>query len=201
MIYIKPQPEPASFDATVRQPGIRFLSTIPTKPTSQEWQDKDYWRKSLPALRSVYNETCAFCARRIAHSTGMGSVDHFDSKDEFPQSAYEWKNFRYASLRFNGRKRNERIIDPFEINGDWFQIDFTTMIIRPNPFLDNDLKVKIQNTIVVLKLNEDEDLVKERLQAFRDLQENEISFDYLSREFPFIAQEMQRQGIVSAVAK
>ena len=55
-------------------------------------------------------------------------TDHFipiavlkqESKDEL---AYEWKNFRYAEGVLNGRKAGTSVLDPFQVQDEWFEIE------------------------------------------------------------------------------
>ena len=53
---------------------------------------------------------------------------------------------------------------------------------------------EVSITICVLKLNSDE-LAAERCRWLTDLASDLISFDYLWREYPYLASEVERQGI------
>lgn len=53
-----------------------------------------------------------------------------------------------------------------------------------------------RQTIAILRLNNDEDLVAERQMYFTDYQESHTSFAYLQRRAPFIVSELIRQGYV-----
>lgn len=197
MIPVTPQPEPQDFDENVREPGIKFLQQVP-KPTSEQWKRHAYWQNILPEMRTVYKKTCAYCAQWIPHGTGNHSVDHFLPKDEdkYSHLAYEWANFRYASARFNSRKHKGTILDPFKIKYGWFILDFPSCMIRPNPKCRADNRKKIQDTIDALHLNDDEDLVNERCDWFNALRNGEIRFSRFKELFPFIAYELERQGLV-----
>lgn len=81
-------------------------------------------------------------------------------KSVAPELAYEC--FRYVSSRFNSRKGTRLILDPFELEGDWFVLGFPSLLIKPNPNLLPDQKKAVLNTITILKLNTDETLVQER---------------------------------------
>jgi len=131
MIPIKPQPEPPSFEQSVRIPGKRFLAQVP-HPVSEQWKGKEYWRQVLPDMRQAYEGICAYCAFWIPHSTGNHSIDHFIPKSQNPNLAYEWDNFRYVSARFNSRKGNRTILDPFTLPLNWFVIDFKSFFVSPN---------------------------------------------------------------------
>lgn len=196
MIPVKEQPEPDNFDERVRVAGMEFLAQEP-HPSSQQWKGKEYWRRVLPDLRKSYGGVCAYCANWIPYGTGSQSVDHFVPKSEQPSLAYEWTNFRYVSARFNSRKGTRPILDPFQLEMNWFVIDFNTHYVHPNPSLLLEQQDLVNDTIRVLKLNEDDDLVEERYEWSMNYRCGEIPFDHLKRYYPFIAYEISRQGINS----
>ena len=192
MIPVTPKAEPEDFDRKVRQPGRAFLAINPN-PKYNEW--KSCWRDALNDLRMAYDGICAYSATWIPHATGSHSVDHFTSKDLSPHLAYEWSNFRYASGRFNSRKGNQIILDPFLIRQGWFQINFNNMFIKPASDLGAQLERQVLNTIKILHLNSDDKLIEERIWFVDLLNKGEISFDHMKHQAPFIAFEMERQGL------
>jgi hypothetical protein len=197
MIPVDPQPEPPDFEATVRQPGNGFLAD---HPNPSNWDGKSYWQNALPSMRKAYKKTCAFSAQWIPHATGNHSIEHFQPKSLFPHLAYEWTNFRYVSARLNSRKGTKTVIDPFHIRPDWFILDFSTFFVKPNPdpqVLPAAERTVIENTIAILKLNEDDLLVEERMEFFRDYKSRDIGYNYLKRQAPFIAYEVKRQGLMN----
>ncbi|MDM8526991.1 hypothetical protein QUF58_02160 [Anaerolineales bacterium HSG24] len=195
MISVQPQPEPEEFNKRVRTPGNRFLTETPA-PTSNQWKGKDYWRRVLPEMRRGYKGICAYSAHWIPHSTGNHSVDHFVPKVQAPQLAYEWSNFRYVATRFNSRKGTRSILDPFTLAPNWFILDFTSLYIKPNPDLLPEQKQAVADTIACLKLNEDDDLVAEREAWVYEYRIGEMSFSYVRKRAPFIAHELERQGLL-----
>ena len=150
MIPLQPQPEPIDFSQRVRTPGAKFLKQIP-KPTSKQWKGKEYWQRVLPDMRQAYKGICAYCAQWIPHSTGNHSIDHFIPKSTAPDLAYEWNNFRYVSSRFNSRKGQRSIIDPFQLENDWFTLSFPSLLIKPHPNLPSHQKTVVLDTINILK--------------------------------------------------
>ena len=161
MIPVEMQPEPEEFDTKIRSPGSLFLKRIPN-PSSNDWDGKEFWQRALPDMRIAYRTICSYCAHWIPHSTGAHSIDHFLAKSLNPELAYEWSNFRYVSARFNSRKGTHIIVDPFTVKQNWFMLDLTSFMIFPSSELHDDEKGHVQATIDVLKLNSDDDLVRER---------------------------------------
>jgi hypothetical protein len=195
MIPVKPQPEPERFAERVRAPGMQFLEQVP-RPTSEQWGKRAYWQRALPDMRAAYDGICAYSAHWIPHSTGNHSIDHFVPKSASPNLAYEWTNFRYVSARFNSRKGTRTILDPFELQPDWFVIDLTSFLIKPHSSLSPGQQKSVWQTIECLKLNTDDDLVDERASLVNDYRDGGISFSHLRKIAPFIAYELKRQGLL-----
>ncbi len=199
MIRIEPQPEPNDFEILVRRPGRQFLRRIPN-PKSREWRSHSYWRNVSGELRSAYNGICAYTCHWIPTDTGAGTVEHFKPKSKHPQDAYEWDNYRLVCSMLNGRKGNhEDVLDPFTIQDGWFVLDFPSLLVKPAPDLDDDLRAKVIATRKRLKLNDDESCVEARLQWVRDYCEGNISHDHLRKHAPFIARQIEQQGLIDAL--
>lgn len=193
MIPIKLQPEPADFDDKVRKKGVVFLNKFP-HPTS--WKNREYWRESLNDLYKTYSCICSYSAQWIPITEGSPSVDHFIPKSVQPELAYEWDNFRLASLRMNARKNDfQDVIDPCKLNPGDFILDFPVLSISTNFNLPDLLKKQIMDTIDRLKLN-DEICKQGRLEWLMPYCETVYPFEYLKRKAPFIAYELERQGLV-----
>ncbi len=148
-------------------------------------------------MRSAYGQMCAYCAIWIPYSTGNHSVDHFVSKSVQPDLAYDWSNYRYVSARFNSRKGTRAILDPFRLLEPAFVIDFSSLLLKANPALTADQQRLALDTIEILKLNSDDDLVTERQSWTDAYRTGRITFEFLESKAPFIAYELQRQGLVS----
>ncbi len=126
----------------------------------------------------------------------QGSVDHFLPKTTYPRLAYEWNNFRLASGRVNSSKGNlTGILDPFQIQDDWFYMDVPACLLRPNPALEKPLRNQIANTINSLRLNQDDNYVQERCNILLDYARGDVSIGFLERRYPFLAREVNRQGL------
>lgn len=195
MIPVRLESEPEFFAEQVTNPGTQFLGIIP-HPTSDQWKGKEYWQIALPDMRIKYKGMCAYCAHWIPHSTGNHSIDHFLPKSQNPELAYVWSNFRYVSARFNSRKGTRPIIDPFLLSPNWFTIDFSSFLIRPHSALQSQQKEDVNQTIKILQLNSDDDLVFERQTWFIDYLKGEITLEHLKRHAPFIAYELERQDLL-----
>lgn len=191
MIRVAPRPEYPQFDIEVRRPGAAFLATCP-KPTSEQFKKKNFWSKAARELHAAYSGICAYTAMYL---TEQGSVDHFLPKTAYPDLAYEWSNFRLARGRVNSSKGNlTDILDPFDVQDEWFHMEVPACLLKPNPALDIDLRRKIAHTINSLRLNQDDNYVQERCNILIEFARGDVSIGFLRRRYPFLAKEVDRQG-------
>lgn len=192
MIRIAQQPEYSDFDGQVRQPGMAFLAECPN-PTSNQFKKKNYWNRAATELYAAYSGICAYTAVYLPE---RGSVDHFKPKSDHPHLAYEWSNFRLASGRVNSAKGNKaEVLDPFEINDDWFYLDIPECLMRANPALPRETRVQINATINSLRLNDDDHYAQERCNILMEYASGDVSLAFLQRRYPFLAKEVIRQGL------
>lgn len=192
MIRVTPQNEYPGFDVQVRQPGAAFLLLCP-HPNSKQFKKKNYWGRAAKELHAAYTGICAYTAIYLPE---QGSVDHFFPTSTHPQLAYEWANYRLASSRVNTTKSNQAgIVDPFEVQDNWFFIDIPSCMLKPNPNLEKALRSRISSTINSLRLNSDDAYVQERCSILIEYATEAIALGFLTRRYPFLAKELVRQGI------
>lgn len=198
MIPVRQQPEPTDFESRVRAKGVAFLQKV---PRPQAWENREYWRDSLKDLYRAYDEVCAYSAQWIPRIEGSPTVDHFIPKSVRPELAYEWSNFRLSCLKMNARKRDfQDVLDPFQIQPDWFILDFPSLIVKANPELEESIKNRVKSTIKRLKLNDDDDCVKHRQDWLMCYCKKQFPFDFLKKTAPFIAYELERQNLIETIS-
>jgi hypothetical protein len=188
LIRVQPQPEPADFDAKVRQPGRRALESRPEKLPN-------HWRHCSKQLWEAYRGICAYLCIHIPPGTGARSVDHHAPKRSNPDLAYEWSNYRLVCSLMNARKRDfEEVLDPFYIEDGWFILDLSGLQVLPHPELDEETRRNVLATIERLKLN-DKECRDARANYYDDFAASHLSFDVLEKRSPFVAMELRRQGM------
>lgn len=197
MIAVSAQNEPPDFHQKVRQPGQAFLITNP-RPTSKDWRQHDYWRRAHHDLRIAYNAICAYSSSFTAppdpNQADTASIDHFVPRAISPYQAYEWDNFRYCRERLNNRKGDHTdVLDPFTLSTGWFNLNFLTFLLAPDPSLPKVDRDAVCATIKRLQLNADNDYVNERASVVTGYCAGSATFDQIADLFPFIASEMLRQ--------
>ena len=117
-------------------------------------------------------------------------------KSRYPSIAYEWNNYRLARPKLNRNKADsEDVVDPFRVRDGWFVLDCPSCLIRPGYQLRGDSRRDVSSTIRVLQLNSNE-LAAERCRWLVDVANGLISFDYVKREYPFLAFEIERQRLM-----
>jgi len=198
MVPVQPKPEPSDFKVEVREPGLKFLATTP-KPSTKEWNKHSYWTAILPHLYKIHDGICAYYAEWIPNNLTSPHVDHFHPKTKYSHLAYEWSNYRLASQLANTRKSTcVDVLDPFSLQPDSFLLEFPSLLIKINSQLDPINAKKVKDTIDRLKLNE-ENQIKSRERWINDYCKNEFVFVYLKKKAPFIAYELERQGMVDTI--
>ncbi len=100
----------------------------------------------------------------------------------------------------NGRKGiREDILDPFQIQNGWFVIDFPSLFVRPAQGLAPSIAQSVQITIDVLGLNHEGTCLQGREAYLKSYCLGDIDFPYLRTKAPFVAFELQRQGLVQSI--
>ncbi|HEX8070836.1 MAG TPA: hypothetical protein VF546_12845 [Pyrinomonadaceae bacterium] len=199
MMHIDPRPEPDIFNARVRVPGLKYLAANP-RPTTGEFNNHSYWRRILQNLHDAYRGICAYSCHWIPYDTGADTVEHFLPKDIHPNQAYEWDNYRLVCATLNGRKGTfGDVLDPFHIEDGWFVLDFPSLQVKPADGLDDTLTAQVWATITRLKLNHDGTCLKARERYVKNYCKGCITMEFLWEEAPFIAYELERQGLVATI--
>ena len=209
MIRVEPQPEPPDFDEKVRKPGLRTLAELrgqltstrrgPKRKVKENIKSKDlrdYWTRCLGDLHVAYRGICAYSCLYIPHVVGSKTTDHYSAKmtkiSPKLEDAYEWSNYRLACGLMNTRKGTKAVIDPFSIEGRWFELDLSTLGIKPNPKLPEPLRKRVQATIDDLGLD-DRECREAREHWYQPYVKGEIAFSFLRKMCPFLAEEIVRQ--------
>ena len=97
-------------------------------------------------------------------------------------------------------KTLEGVLDPFEIEPDWFEVELVAFQVKPGPGAVGETASKVHETIEKLGLNRDE-FCKARETYFRDYMENGIPVDDLARRAPLVACAMARAGLLRLVKR
>ena len=211
MIRVKPAEDPPTFDADVRQPGLRAIAErvgeMPTRTAGRRYAQvaesreeipadafPSYWREALGDLLESYNRICSYLCLYIPRGTGAPSVDHMVAKSMQWGQVYEWTNYRLACSLMNARKGAiASVLDPFQIEDGWFALELYEFQVVPGRGPSVDVVTAVEDTIERLRLN-DSECCKARSKFAEDYWQRHISLDYLRRHSPFVARELERHG-------
>jgi hypothetical protein len=189
MIRVRPRPEPVNFVSRCRERGRLWLE----KHAGYEGHPYDYWSAFEPELRETFNGLCGYCAMRVM----KGQVDHFipvailkaQGKDHL---AYEWSNFRYGEGVVNQRKSNHRVLDPFKVKDDWFEILLPSLQLVLTEKVPKAQRMLAELTIEKLGLRDSEVVVRYRRMWFQLYQERKLTIEGLKEVAPGIARAVDR---------
>ena len=199
MIPVAFQPEPAAFDAEVRQIGLAHLN-IKGLPLDQPLPPKadlqPYWRACLNDLHRAYGGVCAYLGVFFERVMGGGSVDHFIAKSASAGLAYEWSNYRLACSTMNSRKREfSDVLDPLYLASDLFRLQLSTGHVYPNQNLHAVPMRLVEETIERLGLD-DPQCRELRARWYQEYLEHKLPSVYLKSKSPFVWAEANRQGLL-----
>lgn len=177
--------EPTTFDANCRQRGAVWLAA---NPGSESFPS--YWREFQPDLALGFGQRCGWWAMRIAD----GAVDHFHSKTGHRHSAYEWSNYRYIAPSVNSSKRvvDDLVLDPFEVQPGWFEVQLPGMQLVRTAALPPQLRDKADFTLQRLHLGNGPKVRRIRRLYYEDYKSGRLTFAGLSDFAPLLADAVQR---------
>ena len=212
MIRVHMAPEPEDFHAKVRQPGLGAIAELvgdrpahartgrPRNKVADHPEDipaskfPDYWTRALEDLLTGYNRVCAWLCLYIPRGTGAPSVDHMVPKSMSWDKVYEWDNYRLACSLLNARRGLIcDVLDPFEVEDGWIELDLVEFQVVASPGLQEPVRMRVEKTIRLLKLNASDCCIARRAYA-TEYEAGHISHDYLRRHAPFVARELERQN-------
>lgn len=213
MIRVTLAEEPATFDRTVRKPGLSAIAElVGEKPTIRRPGPRrhkrantreeipasafpEFWTKAIPDLLEKYHRLCAFLACYM-EEINPATVDHMIPKSRAWHLVYEWSNYRLASHLLNSLKSDLiEFIDPFEIQDDWFGLELVEFEVYIRQSFPTNLQAAAKNTLDCLNQR---DCCVLRKQYVIDYHNREIALNYLERRAPFVARELRRQRRLNA---
>ncbi len=164
-------------------------------PKGKAWNSHAYWRTVIPDLYKAYHGICAYTCIWTPEDTGWKTVEHFLPKNSYPEEAYKWSNYRFVCGIMNGRKgKSEDVLDPFQIQDGWFEMQFTSLLVKPGKQLNEEKREQVKKTIKCLKLNEST-CIRGRMAWLVPYLQKEYPFSHLEKRAPFLAYELQRQDV------
>ncbi len=186
MIHFAPPDEPMDFDKNVRQRGAAILAQFPAKPF------RSYWNEYKAELTNGFGNLCAYSAMYEP----VGTVDHYLSCKNYPQKAYEWSNYRFASGWINSSKKDadDSVLDPFQVEDGWFEILLPSLQLVVTDTVPQEKREIAQYTLIRLHLRDDERVIRQRREWYRMYQDDGLSLEELEKKAPLIARAIRKSA-------
>jgi hypothetical protein len=124
-----------------------------------------------------------------------GTFDHYLSKKNRPDLTYEWSNYRYCTKHVNTLKGNydDRILDPFEVQDDWFEIQIPSLQIVLTNQVPIELREKAEFTLQQLQLNRSTRTMELRASYYDDYQEGVVTLEFVERNAPLLGRAIRAE--------
>lgn len=220
MIRIVLAAEPPSFEDQVRKRGKDAITRLLGKPVKGKGgrkpkktyaREEDIPSEKFPALwiqprkadgkstlddmMVLYGQQCAYLAMYIEKATVSPTVDHFIPQSKDWRLVYEWSNYRLSAACVNTAKGVLDVVDPFEVQAGWFELNVATFHVQRGRGAPNAQHAKIDNTLPLLNLRDCRQQREEYVTRYRLGPGNKgIDLAYLEHRAPFIASELRRHG-------
>jgi hypothetical protein len=188
MIKLTPVAEPSEFDSKAKQPGNKWLALN----TDHAKRPPDKWSPFRQHLIDSQNGLCAYGAMLCIPE---GQVDHYLSVANYRHLAYEWSNYRYSSGLLNNLKdsHDDKILDPYAIGDGWFEILLPSLQLICTYRVPTHLKSKAEDTLRLLKLRDDERILRWRREIFAQYESGRLTLEGLRAWAPLIAEAVEKQ--------
>ncbi|MFM9157494.1 MAG: hypothetical protein ACKOPK_06140, partial [Dolichospermum sp.] len=118
----------------------------------------------------------------------VGNVEHFLSFKNYPDLAYEWSNYRFASGWINSSKGtlDNQILDPFEVEDDWFEILLPSLQLVITDAVPEEKRQKAEFTLQRLHLQDDERVLRQRREWYKLYIDGDLTLTGLEKKAPLI---------------
>ncbi len=189
MIPVAKVKKPKDFDAKVKVPGDQWLKDNPDAK-----RPKALWTLYTKTLADGFSGLCGYAAM---HDPTGGTVDHYLSFKNHPKKAYDWNNYRFASGTLNSSKRNadDTVLDPFEVQAGWFDIELPSLQMRVTDAVPAAFRTKAEHTLKRLGLRDGERVIRWRQSWYEQYLSGNLTLEGLRVWAPLIADAVARQVV------
>lgn len=186
MMRFNPPSEPPEFDQKARQAGNNWLAK-----NLNNLRPRDYWSPFKSNLADGFGNLCGYSVMYEP----VGTVDHYLSCENYPNLAYEWSNYRFASAWINSSKRtlDDQVLDPFQVGEDWFEIILPSLQLVLTNKVPPAERQRAEFTLQRLRLRDDERVIRQRQQWYQLYLDGDITLEGLQKKAPLIARAIRKQ--------
>jgi len=186
-----PIPEPEAFHTDCRLPGSSwFVARRLTGAGPKTSEFPNLWAQYEGDLAHAFDGRCGWWAMWIAD----GEVEHFLSKKNRPDLAYEWSNYRYIAGSVNGSKGNhdDKVLDPFEVQDGWFEVILPSMQLIRTHQVPASLVTKAEFTLKQLRLRSGTKVVRSRKRWYDQFKDGTVTLQGLQSNAPLVAKAVKK---------
>lgn len=193
MIRVTRRDPPEGFDENVAKPGEEWLNSEVNRKKRYPRKLWNTWSPCRDAVKAMFAERCGYAALFIS----SGQVEHFVSwkrcqSSNQHQLAYTWSNYRWILPQLNGRKGTKNVLDPFEVQDEWFELDPFTMNLRLTDAVPGDQRDLAELTVhKTLRLANDPLIVELRQEAVKQFEEG-APLAALEHRYPQVYRALSR---------
>jgi hypothetical protein len=124
------------------------------------------------------------------------TVEHYLSRDNYRNLAYEWSNLRFASGWINSCKGtlDDQVLDPFDLGEDWFEILLPSLQLVLTDKVPEQQRQKAEFTLKRLRLRDDERVLRQRQSWYQLYLDGDLTLQGLEKKAPLIARAVRKQS-------
>ena len=118
-----------------------------------------------------------------------GTVDHYVSRDNRRDLAFEWSNFRYISGWLNSSKQtlDQEVLDPFRVEIAWFEIVLPSLVMQLTPCVPKRIRPVAEFTLTRLHLADGDRVYEQRRIYYDSFVTKNRPIDWLEKYAPVLA--------------
>jgi hypothetical protein len=206
MIRVQPPEEPQGYHEQVRTKGREWLEDPREGPTRcRKERPESYWTKweECPQkLAEGFHHRCGYTASYTP--IHAGHVDHFVSWAECKDRGqhglvYEWNNLRWLNGRINQHKSRidrrrgaEQLLDPFEVEDEWFELDLGRGVLEVvTDRVPPEKLPRVRYTLRELDLYDGRIVQEQRNDALEDYRAG-TALERIEQKHPLVARAIRR---------
>lgn len=124
-----------------------------------------------------------------------GTVDHYRSCATHRALAYGWPDYRFTSARMTSIKgiADDRVLDPFEVGDDWFEILLPSLQMLPTDRVAPEHRERAAFTLKRLGLRDGESIPRRRRAWYEQFLTGGQSLNGLRHHAPLIARAVEKR--------
>lgn len=190
MIRVIRHAPPEHFDRDVREPGRRWLENPNNRNKSRP---RAFWKHCRDDLEREFESRCGYAATWIS----SGCTDHYVSwsrckREDEHHLAYEWENLRWIAPELNSKKGELLLLDPFEVQDDWFELHLPSLHLHLTRAVPIELRERAATTVRALGLDSGRLVMRWRRAELRLFAEGRTTLSLIKERTPLLGRALEK---------